>query len=251
MLEQKEMIQINKSGWDKVANQFFEGSFDILDYGPYAPTEEELHLLGQIEDSVILEVGCGSGHTLEYLAKHGARELWGVDLSSTQINTAKEVVSNLHTPVTFIESPMEEIPGLPDNYFDKAVSIYALGWTVDLQKTLGNIHRSLKSGGTLVFSWEHPVHSVVEYANEQVRFRRSYVKEGFEKHDSWRGTPIVMHHRKVSSFINELIQTGFVIDQIIEDSRVDDHDTSHSSKWYSSAKARMIPSTLIIKCHKV
>ncbi|GGD52363.1 class I SAM-dependent methyltransferase [Paenibacillus nasutitermitis] len=70
--ETKRDVQINKSGWDKVANQFFEGSFDILDYGTYAPTEEELHLLGQIEDSVILEVGCGSAHTLEYLAKRGA-----------------------------------------------------------------------------------------------------------------------------------------------------------------------------------
>lgn len=43
MLEQKDMLQINKSGWDKVADQFFEGSFDILDYGPYAPKEEDLH----------------------------------------------------------------------------------------------------------------------------------------------------------------------------------------------------------------
>ncbi|WP_159888577.1 class I SAM-dependent methyltransferase [Paenibacillus puerhi] len=251
MLEQRDMIQLNKMGWDKVADQFFEGSFDILDYGSYAPTEEELHLLGQIKDAVILEVGCGSGHTLEYLAKRGARELWGVDLSSTQIKTAKEVVSKQNTPVTFIESPMEDIPGLPEHYFDKAVSIYALGWTVDLPKTLRNIYRSLKPGGILVFSWEHPVHSVVEYVNEQLRFRRSYVNEGFEKHDSWRGTPIVMHNRKISTFINELINTGFVIDKVIEDSRVDDNDTSNSSKWYSGTKARIIPSTLIIKCHKV
>lgn len=250
MLEQKEMIQMNKSGWDKVADQFFEGSFEILEYGPYAPTEEELNLLGQVQDKVILEVGCGSGHTLEYLAKRGARELWGIDLSSSQINTAKEVVSNLDTPVTFIESPMEDIPGLPDGYFDKAISIYALGWTVDLQNTLSNIHRSLKLGGTLVFSWEHPVHSVVEYMDEQLRFRRAYVNEGFEKHNSWRGTPIVMHNRKVSTFINELINTGFVIDKVIEDSKVDDNDTSNSNKWYSGEKAKIIPSTLIIQCHK-
>lgn len=195
-------------------------------------------------------MGCGSGHTLEYLAKRGARELWGVDLSSSQINTAKEVVSNLSTPVTFIESPMEDIPGLPDSYFDKAVSIYALGWTVDLPRTLSHIHRSLKAGGTLVFSWEHPLHSVVEYADEHIRFRRSYLQEGFEKHDSWRGTPIVMHNRKVSTYINELIHAGFVIDKVIEESKFDDHEPRHSSKWYSGAKARVIPSTLIIQCHK-
>jgi len=95
-----------------------------------------------------------------------------------------------------------------------------------------------------------PIHSVVEYVDEQLRFRRSYVKEGFEKHDSWRGTPIVMHNRKISTFINELIHTGFVIDKVIENAKVDDNDTSSSSKWYSGTKARIIPATLIIKCHK-
>ena len=237
MLEKREMIQINKRGWDVVADQFFQGSFDMLNYGPYAPTEEELRLLGEIEGSVILEVGCESGHTLEYLAKRGARELWGVDLSGKQIKTAKEVVSRLNTPFTLIESPMEDIPGLPGHYFDKAVSIYALGWTVDLPKTLRNIYGSLKPGGIFVFSWEHPVHSVVEYVDDQLRFRRSYVNERFEKHDSWRGTPIIMHNRKISTFINELVNAGFVIDKVIEDSKVDDGDTSNSSKWYSGTKA--------------
>jgi len=156
----------------------------------------------------------------------------------------------MDTPVTLIEAPMEEIPGLPENYFDKAISIYALGWTVNLPKTVRNIHRSLKPGGIFVFSWEHPVHSVAEYADEQLRIRRSYVNEGFEKHDSWRGAPIVMHYRKISTFINELIGAGFVIDKVIEDSKVDDADTSPSSKWYSGTKARIIPATWIVKCHK-
>jgi|GEM_PF-3703259 hypothetical protein len=32
MLGQQEIIQINKDGWNKVADQFFESSFDILHY---------------------------------------------------------------------------------------------------------------------------------------------------------------------------------------------------------------------------
>ncbi|WP_436236376.1 hypothetical protein [Paenibacillus sp. LjRoot153] len=60
--------------------------------------------------------------------------------SAAQIETARKVVSNLNTPITFIEAPMVEIPGLPLDHFDKALSIYALGWTVNLQKTLTNIY---------------------------------------------------------------------------------------------------------------
>ncbi|WP_350340445.1 class I SAM-dependent methyltransferase [Paenibacillus sp. CCS19] len=49
--------------------------------------------MGDISGKVIVEVGCGSGHTLEYLAKRGARELYGVDLSTKQIETARRVTS--------------------------------------------------------------------------------------------------------------------------------------------------------------
>jgi len=47
-----------------------------------------------------------------------------------------------------------------------------------------------------------------------------------------------------------LIHTGFIIDKVIEDSKVGDSDTSNLSKWYSGMKARIILSTMIIKCHK-
>lgn len=46
---------------------------------------------------------------------------------------------------------MEDIPDLPENYFDIAISMYALGWTVDLDKTLNNIFNALKPGGSLFF----------------------------------------------------------------------------------------------------
>ena len=60
---------------------------------------------------------------------------------------------------------MEENPGLPLEYFDIVYSIYALGWTVDLQKTLSHIHSYLKPGGIFIFSWEHPIHDRLTYEN--------------------------------------------------------------------------------------
>jgi hypothetical protein len=75
-------------------------------------------------------------------------------------------------------------------------------------------------------------------------------EEGPYRLDSWRGVPIIMHHRKVSTFINELTNSGFNICQVIEESRVPDNDESLPSKWYSGRKAEYSPSTLIIKCRK-
>lgn len=250
MMNEKVMLDINKAGWNKVANQFFEGSFDDLQYGSYGPTESELHLLGEIRGRTILEVGCGSGHTLEYFANRGAYELYGVDLSSKQIETARKVVSRCNIPIQFLESPMEDMHDLPENYFDLAVSMYALGWTVNLEKTLKNVFVSLKSGGIFVFTWEHPIHSLLEYADGKLYFRLPYVSEQYEKHESWRSVPIVMNYRKLSTYINALISTGFVIDKVIEEARIPDNDHSTAEKWYSAEKARIIPPSFTIRCHK-
>jgi len=250
MLSEKEMIEINKSGWNTVAHQFFEGSFNDLKYGSYGPLESDQNLLGEIRDKTILEVGCGSGHTLEYFANRGAKELWGIDLSSEQIKTAKKVVSRFDIPITLIESPMEDIQGLPIDYFDIAISIYALGWTVNLEKTLINVYKSLNPGGVFVFTWEHPIHSILEYADGKLYFRLSYLSEQYEKQESWRKVPIVMNYRRLSTYINGLIQTGFVIDKVIEEVRIPDDDNSIPEKWYSAEKARIIPPSFTIRCHK-
>ncbi|MFD2881748.1 class I SAM-dependent methyltransferase [Paenibacillus rhizoplanae] len=91
MQDQKEMLEINKAGWDEVADQYF-GIHALPQYGPYAPTEDELHLLGEVAGKTVLEIGCGSGHSLLYMASRGAGDVWGIDLSTTQVNYAKELL---------------------------------------------------------------------------------------------------------------------------------------------------------------
>lgn len=249
VLSQQEMLHINKEGWDVVAPQFFEGTKDTLSYGPYAPTEEELGLLGPVAGNAVVEIGCGSGHTLEYLARKGARELWGVDMSTRQIETARATVKDVRVPVYLVQSPMEEV-NLPASYFDLAVSIYAIGWTVDLANTFHRIHHCLKPGAPLVFSWEHPMHSSVAADGEQFVLNQPYVEDRTIRWESFRGEPVIAHHRKLSTFLNAMIATGFVIDQMVEESRIPEDDARPASRWYSGARAKWLPSTFIVKGHK-
>lgn len=46
---------------------------------------------------------------------------------------------------------MEENPGIPENYFDIVYSIYAFGWTIDLEKSILLVSRYLKKRGIFVF----------------------------------------------------------------------------------------------------
>ncbi|MBS7528774.1 methyltransferase domain-containing protein [Fusibacter paucivorans] len=58
---------------------------------------------------------------------------------------------------------MESDPSTPHNHFDMVLSIYALGWTLDLDATLKHISSYLKRDGLFIFSWDHPLmHCVKE-----------------------------------------------------------------------------------------
>lgn len=90
----------------------------------------------------------------------------------------------------------------------------------------------------------------MEYVDGKMVFRLSYLNQQYEKHESWRSVPIVMNYRKISTNINGLINIGFVIDKVIEETTIPDDDNSKPEKWYSAAKAQILPTSFSIKCHK-
>lgn len=248
-MEKVEILNINKQGWEKSAERFF-GRTALPELGPLAPTETELNLFDEITSKKVLDIGCGSGHSLKYMGENGAAELWGIDLTTKQIETAKEILQGQKAVVKLYESPMEVNPGLPKNYFDIAYSIYALGWTVDLQGTLLNIHDYLKPGGTFIFSWEHPMHDRVKRVDDSFIIEKSYLKEGPEYNEAWKNE-VIIYHRKLTTYINTLIQVGFEIEKVVDDVVLPDKvPEGNDLRWYSVDKAKLIPATFIIKARK-
>ncbi len=73
----QQCIAINRAGWDRLAAEFHGTA--LPQYGPLAQSETELHLIEPIQRARILEIGCGSGQSLLYLAQQGADELWGLE----------------------------------------------------------------------------------------------------------------------------------------------------------------------------
>ncbi|MGE7837537.1 class I SAM-dependent methyltransferase [Viridibacillus arvi] len=242
-------LNINKESWEKLADRFF-GRTALPEYGPFSLDEEQLKLFGNISNQKVLDIGYGSGHSLQYMGNQGANELWGLDLSTKQIETANNLLRNQQVKVSLFESPMEENPGLPSDYFDIAYSIYALEWTVDLQRTLSNIHNYLKPGGIFIFSWEHPIHDRLAYEQSSFKFNKSYNVEGPEFNEAWHNT-VVIYHRKLSTYINTLIESGFTIEKVIDDVKLPENDTTDNPlRWYSTQKAELVPATFIIKASK-
>lgn len=242
-------LQTNRHAWDDVAH-VAQGRTALPLYGPLAPDETELQLLGDLKGLKVLEIGCGTGHSLLYLHQHGAAELTGLDLSGEQLRTAETLCRNAGFSPLLHCSPMETDPGLPTNHFDLILSIYALGWSVDLPATLGHLYRYLRPGGKLIFSWEHPLHNCLKSTPQGLMVHRSYHLEGPVERRSWNGRPIIMHARKLSTYLNTLTTSGFIIDKVIEGEMREhpEHDIPH--RYYNQARASLMPTTLIVKASK-
>jgi SAM-dependent methyltransferase len=247
------MLKINRASWDRVAPSF-HGSTALPEYGPLAPTEDTLRLLDPVADARVLELGCGSGHSLRFLADRGARELWGLDLSAVQIAFARQTLSAFGSRCHLFESPMEVNPGIPSGYFDLVFSVWGLGWATDLPATLALAAAYLRPGGTFLVSGEHPAYGCVAWNGQQYVVAEPYTAEGAREHASWKDAgPIVIHRRTLGTFVTETVRAGLHIEAVVEgelNPAMATEAHADPARWYSVDRARLIPTTLIVKARK-
>lgn len=248
----KEVLLQNQKSWDTMADTWF-GSTALPVYGCLAPTETELKLFSDLSYKKVLDIGCGSGHSLKWCGDNGASELWGVDISSRQIENADRYLAQNSYKAILSVSPMEEMGEMPKKYFDVIYSIYALGWTVDLPKTIHNISDCIKQGGTLIFSWDHPLmHCVTARDNKLLLEGCSYITDEMVTFEL-RGNPVTIQNRKMSTWINTLAEEGFKIERIIEETSQDvlEQEYEFSESYYAPSRAKVIPLSFIIKATKL
>jgi len=250
-LDNKGVIEQNKIFWDNTANKWF-GVTALPELGCLTPSEEDLHLFGDVSGKKVLEIGCGSGHSLKYHGDHHASELWGLDMSTQQIENATTYLKDCGYEARLFNSPMEVNPGLPTDYFDIVYSIYAIGWTTDLQKTFNLIASYLKTGGTFIFSWDHPVMRCMDIEEEKLVVKNSYYDENlftFEKY----GFDVSLSKRKISTYINALSQAGFCIEEMIEetDKQTLESESEFEQTYHSRYNAKMFPLSFVFKARKL
>lgn len=257
-MQTDKIMQTNQAYWNDHADLWF-GTTALPTLGVHFPTEEELHLFGDVSGKKLLEICCGSGHSLKYHADRGAAELWGIDISHKQLENASAYLAENGYTAKLICAPMEADADIPEDYFDTVYSIYGIGWTTDLQGTFHRIASYLKKNGTFIFSWHHTLHYCVGWSceerkdvlgeNDSLLFQKSYFDESYFKmpvHDS----EIVLCNRKISTYINALAQAGFAVEQMIE--QTDEATMQASGDITDKAKkAKMLPISFCIKARKL
>lgn len=246
-MQNKNILQTNKNYWNTNADSWF-GTTALPQYGVKFVTEDELNLFGDVAGKTMLEIGCGSGHSLKYHADRNAGELWGLDISQKQLENAERFLTESNYFPKLICSPMEDECGVPKNYFDIVYSIYAIGWATSLENIFHKIASYLKKDGIFIFSWKHPLNGCVIVNEEQLIFNKSYFDEEWYT-QMVDGTEIMLPNRKISTYINALADAGFIIEKMIE--QTNDSTLQMTEEIDDkSRKAQNLPLSFVFKTRK-
>lgn len=168
----------------------------------------------------VLDIGCGFGWHCIYAAEQGAAYVLGTDISERMLSVAREKTS--YDNVEYTRIAMEDID-LPAESFDVVLSSLAFHYTPDIADVYARVSKCLVSGGSFVFSVEHPVFTA-QGAQDWV-YRSdgtpdhwpvdNYFTEG--KRDAvFLGEHVTKYHRTIATYINKLLQAGFAVNGVIE-----------------------------------
>ncbi len=134
-------------------------------WGLYELYAYALALLGDVKGTVLLDCGCGPGHTSVMLAKRGAT-VTAFDTAAGQLDTARRLAKANGVNITFLCQPFEELE-FPDESFDVVFGTFVLHH-VDLPKASRQLARVLKPGGKAVFIENSALNPILMAARSKV-----------------------------------------------------------------------------------
>lgn len=141
------MTKLNLS--EKSKNYYEENNiYEIFSLAEDYPNKIYKSLLPKVKDKVVLDLGCGTGKFMEKFYKDTVK-YYGLDLSSHQLNIAKEKVNGSN--VEFICCSAEKIP-LEDNSVDVIISTWVLGTILEEDRrknVIKEMRRVLRRNGSI------------------------------------------------------------------------------------------------------
>ena len=105
---------------------------------------------------VVLDLGCGEGYCTRMLSQRGARVL-GLDLSERMIELARQAEDALPLGIRY-DTADAVTADLGAASLDLVVAVFLFNYldVERMHKTMANVHRMLRPGGSFVFAVPHP-----------------------------------------------------------------------------------------------
>ena len=177
-------------------------------------------MLPPLKGKRLLDLGCGFGWHCRYAMEQGAASALGVDISQKMLAVAREKTDDLR--ITYICAAIEDAR-LPAASFDLIISSLALHYVSSFPAVCRKAANCLVPGGDFVFTVEHPIFTAYGtqdwYRNENGNILHwpvdRYFTEG-RREAVFLGEPVVKYHKTLTTYLNTLMETGFVITGIEE-----------------------------------
>jgi SAM-dependent methyltransferase len=246
-----------RSTWNKLSSDYQSrraNSTVSADYGPWAPAENELRLLGNVRGQRILDLGCGGGQCAVAFARQGAL-VTGLDISDNQLALARALAYKHGVEIDFVQGSADDLAGFESGAWDIVFSTYTLPYVTDIRRCLVECSRVLTLRGRLVFSLDHPFRDcfVDEVDDALVSYpARNYFDNAKVK---WRWNdqhPVVMqsHHFTVAQWIDMLHSSGLRLARLVEPAPPVELLNSLWPTDGALAELRKIPQTIIFVAEK-
>ncbi|MBB3126546.1 SAM-dependent methyltransferase [Paenibacillus rhizosphaerae] len=177
-------------------------------------------LLPDLQGKSVLDLGCGFGWHCRYAREQHAAAVIGVDISAKMLESAREQTDD--PAITYLQAPIEDID-FPADHFDVVLSSLAFHYVKSFDAVCRKVHGCLKQGGTFVFSVEHPIFTS-RPEQEWIRDDQGsplywpvdhYQDEGI-RNTAFLTDHVIKYHRTLSTYINDLIRTGFAVTAVRE-----------------------------------
>ena len=171
-----------------------------------------VELVGDVAGQDVLDLGCGDASFGRELLLRGARSYLGIDGSTNMVRAAAATLADTHARV--VQADIAEW-SYPTAAFDLVTARLVLHYLSDLGALLTDIHRTLRPGGRLVFSVEHPVITSCDKAPANDGLRQDWIVDDYfnpgARTVSWLGAQVVKHHRTIEDYFTAVQQAGFAV----------------------------------------
>ena len=211
-------------------------------YHKYVEKPAMFSLLPDLKGKKVLCIGVGTGHEANELKSLGA-EVTGIDLSEGMLEQAK----NNFPDIDFRVMDMNKLE-FEANTFDFIYSSLAFHYADDLKTLFESIFKILKEKGQLLFSTTHPVFDSVEHLTlSNMRYQiighskdinignvetfGNYFKEEKRTQDWGEGFIANFYHKTITTWINSLIDSGFILKKVLEPMPIEEAKDLFDAKY--------------------
>lgn len=226
---QFESSQSTKVLYDQSADRWVRG--EAISLSDFTARPIVLGMCEPLENTNVLDLGCGEGYCSRELKRRGAAQVYGIDLSEGMISAAQQQDQIDELGIKYEARCATDLSHIPDASFDRVLAVFLFNYvTVEqMHQCMKEVFRVLRPGGKFIFSIPHPSFPFMREPEYPFYFNvgdagyfshcdRQFPGRIWKRDGSWLDVQLV--HKPLETYFDSLGAAGFATMPIVRELRV-------------------------------